>query len=60
MRVLLEAYPMSAVNPKYLWPKVGDKFDAFLLKKFIRSDEFDAFEWGGTVQKTSNDGVIIH
>lgn len=60
MRVLLEAYPMSVVNPKYFWPKVGTKFDTFLLKKFIRSGEFDVFEWGGMVQKVPNGEIHIY
>lgn len=54
MRVLLEAYPISVVNNRFLWPKVGTKFDSVILEKFVRSGVFDVFEWGGTVQKISN------
>lgn len=60
MRVLLEAYPVKEINTRYLWPKVGNKFDSILLKQFVRSGEFDVFEWGGTVQKVPNGEITIH
>lgn len=61
MRVLLEAYPLEIpAKSEYLWPNVGTKFDAHLLKKFVRSGEFDVFEWGGTVQKYAYGSTHIH
>ena len=60
MRVLLEAYPLKEKNTRFLWPNVGTRFDVALLRSFVRSGEFDVFEWGGTVQKSYNGEIIIH
>ncbi len=60
MRVLLEAYPMKYPEKRYLWPNIGKKIDSYILKSFIRSGEFDVFEWGGTVQKKSQGPIHIH
>lgn len=60
MRILLEAYPVDRVNNSFLWPHVGTKLDALLLKHFDRSHIFDVFEWGGTVQTEKYNILTIH
>lgn len=51
-RVLLEAHPLEAAPKKeFLYPFTAAYFDEKLLKKFVRSGEYDVFEWGGVVQK---------
>lgn len=61
MRVLLEAYPLETPPKKeYLWPNTSDRFDNRILKTFVRSGEYDVFEWGGTVQKKSRGSIHIH
>ena len=61
MRVLLEAYPLETSPKKeYMWPNVGTRFDDRILKRFVRSGEYDVFEWGGTVQKYSGGTIQIH
>ena len=52
MRVLLEAHTLDEkqYNPAFVYPNVGKNFDQKILKKFVRSGEFDVFEWGGVVQ----------
>lgn len=61
MRVLLEAYPIeNKENKAYLWPNVGTRFDAILLKKFVRSNQYDVFEWWGTVQRSSLGPIRVY
>jgi hypothetical protein len=61
MRVLLESYPLETSPKKeYMWPNVGTRFDDKILKRFVRSGEYDVFEWGGTVQKYSGGTIQIH
>lgn len=60
MRVLLEAHPIEFVEKRYLWPHIGTKIDSYILKSFIRSGEYDVFEWGGTVQKQAKGPIHIH
>ena len=61
MRVLLESYPLETSPKKeYIWPNVGTRFDDKILKRFVRSGEYDVFEWGGTVQKYSGGTIQIH
>lgn len=60
MRVLLEAFPINKTpNPHFLYPTASKIFDKKILKTFVRSGEFDVFEWGGVVQKNSKEPIIV-
>ena len=61
MRVLLEAHTLDEkqYNPAFVYPNVGKNFDQKILKKFVRSGEFDVFEWGGIVQDMTSGKINI-
>lgn len=59
-RVLLEAYPLEiAPRKEFLYPFTSKNFDEKLLKQFIRSGEYDVFEWGGVVQKDKFSEILV-
>ncbi len=54
-RVLLDSYELDYLpksKKQFLYSKVWDKFDKFLIKKFNReTSDFEVFEWGWVLQK---------
>lgn len=60
-RILLEAYPIEQPihNNFYLWPQIGNRFDANLLRSFARSGKRDVLEWGWVVFDHDKNTYII-
>lgn len=60
-RILLEAYPIEGIpsNDFYLWPRIGERFDARLLRSFVRSGKRDVLEWGWVVFDHDKNTYII-
>lgn len=61
-RVLLDSYVLDnyseEINGKYLYSKIWNAFDGYLIKKFNRSlNTREVFEWGGVLVK-ENETII--
>ncbi len=59
-RVLLDSYELEELkkeNENFLYSKIWNKFDKFLIKRFDRNNsDYEVFEWGGVLEK---DGEVF-